>query len=55
MMSACGRYRVHIASITSTPAARPASVISPASRADIATGFSTSMCLPAAIAANARS
>ena len=39
MTSAWGRERVHIASMTSTPAAAPALVISAASAADMAMGF----------------
>ena len=54
-MSDCGRYRVHIASIANTPAARAAAAISAPSAAEMANGFSTSTCLPAAIACSATS
>ena len=55
MMSDCGRYRVHIASMTNTPAARAAAAISTPSASDMANGFSTRTCLPAAIACSATS
>ena len=50
----CGRKALHIASIAKTPAARAAPAIVPASAAEAAMGFSTSTCLPAAIAAHAK-
>ena len=49
----CGRKRVHIASMQNTPAARAAATTAAASAASIVNGFSTSTCLPAAIAARA--
>ena len=51
MTDAWGRYRLHIASITNTPAARPASASVRASAELTAIGFSINTCLPAAIAA----
>lgn len=49
----CGRKRVHIASMQNTPALRAASTTVRASTAFIVNGFSTSTCLPAAIASRA--
>ena len=53
MTTTCGRKRVHIASITNTPAARAASNTCSASAALTVKAFSTSTCLPAAIASRA--
>ncbi len=53
MRTVCGRKRVHIASMQKTPAARAAPATSAASSPLIVNGFSTSTCLPAAIAASA--
>jgi hypothetical protein len=51
--TACGRKRVHIASMQNTPAARAASTTATASSAFMVNAFSTSTCLPAAMAASA--
>jgi hypothetical protein len=53
MTSVCGRNRVHIASMASTPAVLAASATAAASAAFRANGFSTSTGLPAAMASNA--
>ena len=51
----CGRKRLHIASMTTTPAAAAASATRRASAAFRVKGFSTSTCLPAAMASSAPS
>ena len=50
MTTTCGRKRVHIASITNTPAARAASNTSVASAALTVNAFSTRTCFPAPMA-----
>ena len=50
-----GRKRVHIASITNTPAARAAVMIASVSTTEVVNAFSTRTAFPAAIAASARS
>ena len=53
MTSVWGRYRVHMASMSSTPAARAAATSSRASVALRVNAFSTSTCLPARSASRA--